>query len=73
MSKLDREEYLKYKLQYKLECLQLSHDINFKMGNLKSSYKDDKEFFDDLKDVFKLSDIYFQYMVDGVYPSYEGK
>lgn len=61
----NNEEFIKYRL----ESLKLSYDINFKIGNLKSSYKTEEEVNKDLQDVFSLADINLQYIIYGTHPS----
>lgn len=68
---LINSEVAKLKLQIKLECLKLSYEINFKIGNIKNSCETPQQAIEDLKEVFTLSDMYFQYLINDEYPEYE--
>lgn len=55
-------------VKYRLECLKLSYDINFKIGNIKSSYEKQDDVHNDLMDVFSLADMNFEYILHGNNP-----
>lgn len=55
-------------MKLRLECLKLSYEVNFKIGNLKSSYETPQEINKDLHDVFSLSDMNLEYIIYGRMP-----
>lgn len=55
-------------MKLRLECLKLSYEVNFKIGNLKGSYETPQEINKDLHDVFSLSDMNLEYIIYGRMP-----
>lgn len=55
-------------MKLRLECLKLSYEINFKIGNIKGSYETQKEISKDLHDVFSLADMHLEYIIHGRMP-----
>lgn len=55
-------------IKHRLECFKISYEINSKIGNIKNSYENEQQLWEDLKDVFKLSDMIIEYTLDGEHP-----
>jgi hypothetical protein len=58
-------------IKYRLECLKMAYEFNFKVGNIKQEYTEDQTLTKELQDVFLLADMNFDFISEGALPSKE--
>jgi hypothetical protein len=52
-------------MKYRMECLKMAFDFNFKINNIKTCYEDENDLLKDLRDVFYLADMNFNFIANG--------
>lgn len=58
-------------IKYRLESLKISYEVNHKIGILKDLYeKDNNQIRDNLKDIFDLAEMNYDYIVNGIHPNF---
>lgn len=58
-------------MKTRMDCLKMAFDFSFKINNIKSFYENEKDIINDLKDVFYLAEMNFDYVIYGKIPSNE--
>jgi hypothetical protein len=60
--------------KYRLECLKMAYEFNFKIGNLKMPYIKEEEIIEDLRDIFSVADMNMEFILKGsnsIFPNIE--